>query len=49
MVGHSVGELACAYADGTLTLQQTILAAYWRGQIINNAGLPEGYMAAIGR
>lgn len=28
MISHSAGELGCAYADGCLTLEQTILAAY---------------------
>jgi fatty acid synthase len=32
IVGHSVGELACAYSDGTLTPEQTVSAAYWRGK-----------------
>lgn len=27
-IGHSVGELGCAYADGTLTAEQMLLAAY---------------------
>lgn len=31
IIGHSFGELACAYADGCFTLEQTVLAAYWRG------------------
>ena len=48
MVGHSVGELGCAYADGTLTAAQTIQAAYWRGRCIEEAGLKAGAMAATG-
>ncbi|XP_057319878.1 fatty acid synthase-like [Microplitis mediator] len=28
IIGHSVGELGCAYADGSLTAEQTILEAY---------------------
>ncbi|XP_015113123.1 fatty acid synthase [Diachasma alloeum] len=28
MIGHAFGELGCAYADGSLTAEQTILAAY---------------------
>jgi fatty acid synthase len=31
MIGHSAGELACAYADGCLTMEQTILSAYFIG------------------
>lgn len=48
LVGHSVGELGCAYADGTLTAEQTVLAAYWRGRAVQEAVLPVGAMAAVG-
>lgn len=48
IVGHSVGELGCAYADGCFTAEQTVLAAYWRGRCIKEAKLPEGGMAAVG-
>lgn len=48
IVGHSVGELGCAYADGTFTAEQTVLAAYWRGHSILESKLPPGAMAAIG-
>lgn len=48
IVGHSVGELGCAYADGCFTAEQTVLAAYWRGHSILNTDLKEGLMAAIG-
>lgn len=48
IVGHSVGELGCAYADGGLTAEQTALAAYWRGKSILESNLPKGSMAAIG-
>lgn len=47
-VGHSVGELACAYADGTLTAEQTILAAYSRGIVSHETKVIEGSMAAVG-
>ncbi|XP_014667633.1 PREDICTED: fatty acid synthase-like [Priapulus caudatus] len=47
-VGHSVGELACAYADGCLSAEQTVLCAYWRGKCVSEAKLPAGKMAAIG-
>jgi len=49
IVGHSVGELGCAYADGTFTAEQTVLAAYWRGRCILESKLPPGAMAAIGK
>ncbi|XP_066991506.2 fatty acid synthase [Anabrus simplex] len=48
IVGHSVGELGCAYADGTFTAEQTVLAAYWRGRSILESKLPPGSMAAVG-
>lgn len=48
IVGHSVGELGCAYADNTFTAEQAILAAYWRGRSIQESQLPKGSMAAIG-
>lgn len=49
IVGHSVGELGCAYADGTFTAEQAVLAAYWRGRCILESKLPPGAMAAIGK
>lgn len=49
IVGHSVGELGCAYADGTFTAQQTVLAAFWRGRSILESKLPPGAMAAVGQ
>lgn len=48
IVGHSVGELGCAYADGCFNEEQTILAAYWRGRLVKEANLPLGAMAAVG-
>uniref|UniRef100_A0A8D8PNC5 Fatty acid synthase n=1 Tax=Cacopsylla melanoneura TaxID=428564 RepID=A0A8D8PNC5_9HEMI len=48
ILGHSVGEVACAYADGTLTAEQTILCAYWRGRSILESKLAPGAMAAVG-
>ncbi|XP_077481477.1 fatty acid synthase [Stigmatopora argus] len=48
IVGHSVGELACGYADGSLSQEEVILAAYWRGRCIKEANLPPGAMAAVG-
>lgn len=48
IVGHSVGEIGCAYADDTLTAEQAVLAAYWRGRSIVDAKLPPGAMAAVG-
>jgi len=48
IIGHSIGELACSYADGCMTLQQTIQAAYVRAKTVLEANLPAGAMAAIG-
>lgn len=49
IVGHSVGELGCGYADGSLTTEETVLAAYWRGRCILESNLPTGGMAAVGK
>ena len=49
VIGHSVGELGCGYADGSLTARETILAAYWRGRCILDAELESGAMAAVGK
>lgn len=49
IIGHSVGELACGYADGSLSHDEAILAAYWRGLCIKEAKLPPGAMAAVGK
>ncbi|RNA09364.1 fatty acid synthase [Brachionus plicatilis] len=48
ILGHSVGELGCAYADGCLTHEETLLAAFYRGKCIEEASLPPGAMAAVG-
>ncbi|XP_067120579.1 fatty acid synthase [Centruroides vittatus] len=48
IVGHSVGELGCAYADGCFTAEQMILSAYWRGRCVEEANLIAGSMAAVG-
>jgi len=33
MISHSGSELGCAYADGCLTIEQTILSAYFIGLV----------------
>lgn len=33
VIGHSIGEIACAYTDERLTAEQTILIAYYYGLI----------------
>ncbi|KAH7644723.1 fatty acid synthase-like protein 3 [Dermatophagoides farinae] len=49
-IGHSFGEIACAYADGCLTAEQALLTSYWRGKTVQDAEsyLPKGLMAAVG-
>lgn len=48
LIGHSLGELGCAYADGTITAEQMILAAYFRGVASVETKIIRGAMAAIG-
>lgn len=48
LIGYSIGELCCGYADGSLTLEQTILMAYFRGKSISDTRKITGAMAAIG-
>ena len=48
IVGHSVGELGCSYADECFTGAETVLAAYYRGKCVEEAKLEKGAMAAVG-
>uniref|UniRef100_A0A2H8TDM0 Fatty acid synthase n=1 Tax=Melanaphis sacchari TaxID=742174 RepID=A0A2H8TDM0_9HEMI len=48
IIGHSVGELGCAYADGCFTTEEMILSAYARGRASIETELIPGMMAAIG-
>ncbi|CAK9827746.1 Fatty acid synthase [Anthophora retusa] len=48
VLGHSTGEMGCAYADGSLTPEQTVLCAYWRGKMILDSNVIPGGMAAVG-
>ncbi|XP_063368614.1 fatty acid synthase-like [Cydia amplana] len=48
IIGHSVGELGCAYADGCLTAVEMILSAYSRGLISVQTPFIRGSMAAVG-
>lgn len=48
IIGYSFGELGCAYADGCLTAEQTILAAYWRGLVSITTKVEFGSMAVVG-
>lgn len=48
IIGHSFGEIACAYADGCLSLEQAVITSYWRGKAIKDANIEKGMMAAVG-
>ncbi|OTF76917.1 fatty acid synthase-like protein, partial [Euroglyphus maynei] len=49
VIGHSIGELTCAYADQCLSIEETITAAYVRGLCMSEmAEKKPGKMAAIG-
>ena len=48
IIGHSVGELGCAYADGCFTAEEMILASYSRGMASLETKVVFGSMAAIG-
>ncbi|GKZ40786.1 type I Iterative Polyketide synthase (PKS) [Aspergillus brasiliensis] len=47
VVGHSSGEIAAAYAAGSLTMEQAIIAAYYRG-VVAKESTRDGCMAALG-
>ncbi|GBP93128.1 Fatty acid synthase [Eumeta japonica] len=48
IIGHSVGEMGCAYADGCFTAEEMILSAYSRGLISVQTPFIKGAMAAVG-
>ncbi|XP_021181064.3 fatty acid synthase [Helicoverpa armigera] len=48
IVGHSIGELGCAYADGCFTAEETIISSYNRGIVSIQTPFIKGSMAAIG-
>ncbi|KAJ2951876.1 hypothetical protein O0L34_g4119 [Tuta absoluta] len=48
IIGHSVGELGCGYADGCLTAEEMVLAAFSRGTVSLQTKLINGSMAAVG-
>ncbi|KAL2729284.1 fatty acid synthase-like [Vespula maculifrons] len=47
IIGHSVGELGCAYADGCFTAEQMILAAYSQGMALTETKIPHGCMVTV--
>jgi fatty acid synthase len=48
IIGHSVGELGCAYADGCVTAEEMILSSYSRGIVSITTKVVFGSMAAVG-
>jgi fatty acid synthase, animal type len=47
IIGHSIGELVCGYADGCLTIEETILSAYFIGLALQESKIINGSMAEI--
>ncbi|CAG2105685.1 unnamed protein product, partial [Medioppia subpectinata] len=49
IIGHSFGEIACAYADGCLTAREALMVSYVRGVVTeNDRRVPKGLMAVVG-
>ncbi|VVC37697.1 Acyl transferase/acyl hydrolase/lysophospholipase,Acyl transferase,GroES- [Cinara cedri] len=48
IIGHSVGEIACAYTDGCFTLEETLLTMYWRSRVLMEIEVISGAMVAVG-
>ncbi|XP_074605068.1 fatty acid synthase-like [Brevipalpus obovatus] len=48
IIGHSIGEVAAAYADGAASQEQALKTAYWLAKSGLNDGKSRGLMAAIG-
>ncbi|KAK5991583.1 Highly reducing polyketide synthase gloL [Cladobotryum mycophilum] len=48
VVGHSSGEIAAAYAAGSLTKDEAIICAYLRGLMVKTHYTRKGSMAAVG-
>ncbi|POS68800.1 polyketide synthase [Diaporthe helianthi] len=47
VVGHSSGEIACAYAAGVLSARDAMVVAYYRGLHSGLAGSPSGQPGAM--
>ncbi|XP_048505770.1 fatty acid synthase-like [Athalia rosae] len=47
VIGHSIGELGCAYATNGLTAEQTILTAYFLGRASVETNTIRGLMAIV--
>lgn len=48
IIGHSLGELGCSYADGCCDADEMILSAYSRGMASLETKIIHGAMAAVG-
>ncbi|XP_070498587.1 fatty acid synthase-like [Chironomus tepperi] len=48
IIGHSLGEVSCAYADNCFTAEEAILAAHARGEACCQTQSVNGAMAAVG-
>jgi len=48
VIGHSIGELCCAYATGNFTLEQVILSSYYIGQALRETKNVDYAMMNIG-
>ncbi|XP_043668271.1 fatty acid synthase-like [Vespula pensylvanica] len=47
IIGHSIGELGCAYADGCFTAEEMILAAYSEGLALTTTKIPMCSVATV--
>ncbi|XP_072763442.1 fatty acid synthase-like [Anoplolepis gracilipes] len=47
IIGHSIGELICGYADGYLTAEEVIMLAYYAGLAFLKSKIIDGLMAEI--
>ena len=49
VVGHSSGEIAAAYATGSISMRDAIVTSYYRGLVLGKASHePAGAMCAVG-
>ena len=49
IIGHSFGEIACAYADGCLTTREALIVTYVRGAVTeSDQNIVDGLMAVVG-
>lgn len=47
IIGYSIGELVCGYANKCLTVDETILLAYYTGLALLESNIIDGSMAEI--